>query len=286
MNAILITMSDLYFFPGKVCIASIKKYCNNRIFVGDLGLSLENKRYLNSLDNVEVISFPNELKDIIQIDRWPVEYLIKYTSIWTMPKEFKRILCLGSDMIVQKNLDELFEIDLENYAFAASVENDGNTTRRFKLFTQLPADRVYCNAETLLINREYIQEHYSLNEFFDMFKKYQQEYVFFDQDFINYCFYGKIKPISILYNFQISQTYKTECFYDGLENASIIHFSCVPKPWNYKCKPQWVKLYYDLINEDDKKEIISVLYKSIIMRAPIVVAKFIRDIIRKLRRNY
>lgn len=272
MHYYFIPTSDQYILPCLNLIETIKKHDKDYyIYIGDLGVSQNNYNLITKTVNLKckLVSLPNKYLPMIINTKWPKGYLVKLVLPWVIDLRINKILCLGADMLLNNSISELFDLPLDGYAMAACFEMSGNLADdRINLFKNLPADKLYVNAETLMINCTYMREQYSEKFIMEEFCKMQDELEFYDQDFINCLFYKKINVLSPIYNCQLRELSNSEESILGLNNVKIVHYSANPKPWDWKCRPSWIKNYYQLSGEIYKREIYKVYVKSCFLYYP------------------
>jgi len=161
-----------------------------------------------------------------------------------LPADVDKILYLDGDMVCRKNLADLWNIDLNEYAVGAVHDCDEVTQTKDNRLPY-PMETGYFNAGMLLINLDYWRKNKSYSLFIECIVKYQNEIVFHDQDVLNICFWDKKKWLPLSYNFQSSfihlAEYRTD--YSTIANEieatkydpAIIHYVSSSKPWNVNC---------------------------------------------------
>ena len=197
----------------------------------------------------------------------------------SLPDIVKNSKCLyiDTDVIVCKDLRELFDIDLEGY-YIAGVKAAGFYSSEKAMseradYLKIPKFDQYVNAGILMMNLEEIRKDNLIPEFKESIKlklRYQ------DQDVINKVCYGKIKIIPpkynslTMYNKSNSNTYESDeyaflrkCYtkdewITAITDPTIIHYANNIKPWEsfavYFSNVWWKYLYkmnsfYDCLDE-------------------------------------
>ena len=175
-------------------------------------------------------------------------------------KNYTKVLYLDGDVIVNRDISDLYDISLNNYLLGVSVaigpqyafrKNNPlktlNTNMQDYWYNILnihdPSN--YFNAGMLLIN---IQEFNKQNIISKLFKKVKfiKNPPGVDQDLLNAVCQGKVKVISNAYNFidhsskrDLSNYLSSEIYNDYLiasKNPAIIHYADIYKPWNdFRC---------------------------------------------------
>lgn len=135
-----------------------------------------------------------------------------------------RVVYLDSDIIVHGNLDDLFQLDMQNKPLAAVKDVDGWSF----------------NAGVLVIDNDYWKKQDLVSQFFEYGKK--QDLPNADQSILNHFFISNYLPLSAKYNYPIGSDYIAT--YDAnlvpgfqqimkdVTNPVIIHYSSKDKPWN------------------------------------------------------
>jgi lipopolysaccharide biosynthesis glycosyltransferase len=167
-----------------------------------------------------------------------------------------KVLYLDSDVIIQKDLRDLFETNIEdNYAAAVKdfvqVDNDLNINN-------------YFNSGVMLLNLKLMRENDSSAAMLNI-NKSVENLKFMDQDCFNIYFHNKVKLLPVIYNcfynlsLQNEEKYTLErinrCFetnYSSLADIKkasyIIHMVGYDKPWIY-----FDSVFYHEWNEYYKK---------------------------------
>lgn len=160
-----------------------------------------------------------------------------------LPQNIEKVLYLDCDMIITKNLFEMWNTDIENYSIAGVP--DLFCMFYTKIFEILEYSETfeYINAGMLLINLEYWRKHNLMNVFIDFYKKNHDKLSFHDQDIINGTLYDSKLLLPIKYNvidfYYFSKRenlfqYQNEVN-EAMINPVIIHYTSRDKPWFKTC---------------------------------------------------
>ena len=164
-------------------------------------------------------------------------------------EDVDRLLYLDPDIVCQKNIEELYNIDLEDKIIAGSI----NMLKRDVMFLKeiicntirIPIESDYINSGMLLIDTKKYREFISINTLKDFLKENKNILEYQDQDAINILFNKKIKIVDNNWNYQINAA---DWWNIHLDNA-IIHYSESKKPWKedyddtYRAMPYYNLLY-------------------------------------------
>jgi lipopolysaccharide biosynthesis glycosyltransferase len=148
-----------------------------------------------------------------------------------------KVLYLDGDVIIQKDLSELFEMNINDY-YAGVVKDFIMIDNDLKI-------KNYFNAGVMLFNLKLMRENDSASALFNIVKS-ADKLEFHDQDCFNIYFHNNVKLLPVIYNFflQREEKYSLEhinkCFetnYSSLndikKDSFIIHLVGYDKPWIY-----------------------------------------------------
>lgn len=171
-----------------------------------------------------------------------------------LPDDLEKIIYLDGDVVVDKPLKYLWEIDMSNYAIAGVTD----MSEMIHDYHRLGYDTKfgYFNAGVLVINLKYWREHNVIENFMDIIINQPERIKLHDQDILNIVFYNRKLVLPLRYNVQSGFLYKPEYqqmdyerYKDELHSAiysgMIIHFCNEIKPWHKDCKNplkrKWIK---------------------------------------------
>lgn len=166
-----------------------------------------------------------------------------------------KCLYLDSDIIVNEDLQELYEVELGSEYIAGVrdlwidlMDESAKEQRRIKV--NLPSMEQYINAGVLLFNLRKIRNDNLTERFCDHMKI---DYPYEDQDIVNVCCYGHIKRLPAKWNLftlfmgQIDELEKKgiapDTIFDMKEKKGIIHYATpFIRPWEserFICNDAW-----------------------------------------------
>ena len=151
-----------------------------------------------------------------------------------------RVLYLDSDMIVHDKLDDLFSLDLQDYAIAAVQDHD-----MYGLVSTF-------NSGMLLIDIKKWREKHSTQSLLELTAQHH-EHVYGDQGILNMYFGDQWLHLDKEYNFMVgmdqflhlngnSEWYKSS--YYGHHFPKIIHYTAEYKPWTHLTLTRYRKLWW------------------------------------------
>lgn len=153
-----------------------------------------------------------------------------------LDKSIDRILYLDCDMIVVGAVKELFELELDDYALAATLDcMPFNSTHRFQLHMEAD-ERTFCSG-FMLINLEYWRKNNAVEKLLEYSKRDRAQVWLHDQDSLNYVFKKKWYLLPPKWN-KVSVCFLPSIdgvpyfdVYEYVYHPKIIHFSSEAKPW-------------------------------------------------------
>ena len=171
-------------------------------------------------------------------------------NISNILKNVDKVLYLDSDLIINKDISELFELDISSF-YAAVARRPGfiNKPLRYtfsslRYSTGIP-NNCYFNSGVMLLNLKKMRLENVTEKLIDIVRN--AFYPFIDQDPLNEVFLGKVLFVSYIYNFnahvlflrdfqklnkeEFSNKYADEK--DCIQDQKIFHFSGIYKPWKY-----------------------------------------------------
>lgn len=172
-----------------------------------------------------------------------------------------KCIYLDSDIIVKKDLSDLFAINLDGMYLAGVLSEGIHTDKVYaenlcKLIG-LNDVNTYINAGVLLMDLQKLRNDGVINLWMKLIKK---EFPAQDQDILNLTCYGKIKTIPLKYNAMTkcralncrseninAKTYSKEEIWEARTDPTIIHYADKIKPWNNKnvlFAEQWWEIVY------------------------------------------
>jgi len=209
---------------------------------------LENKYNNLAIELVDMGDYFSNVNTTIPHITVPTYYRLMAAEL--LPTVDKCIY-LDSDIIVDRNLASLYEIELDGYYMAGAKalawhlpeKNNYSEVREFGLYDSSK----YINAGAILLNLKKIRED-NMTEV--LLSHVDKNYPCQDQDILNLLFYPNIKIIPLKYNFMVPRivgnafsleqklrVYSAEEILDAKTNPCVIHYCTEEKPWNDLSSP-------------------------------------------------
>lgn len=198
---IVINTDDNYIQHTMATLCSL--YENNReheIVLHVLQKELSNKaiNYLEAIssryDNKAIFYTVNDnlLKGVQFRKNRPLSMAAYYRLLLSsiLPKDLEKVLYLDCDMIVMRDISEIFNIELDDYALAATLDSFPYTNKhRLQLHMEV-GERTFCSG-IMLVNLKYWREHNVEKGLLEYAKRKREEVYLHDQDVLNYYFKKK-----------------------------------------------------------------------------------------------
>ncbi|NDW18226.1 glycosyltransferase family 8 protein [Dysgonomonas sp. 216] len=251
MNIALCTDNN-YVMPCGITIISLLE--NNRdnkivLHIVGMGLSDYSKGKLSDI----IAQYKNASVFFYEMDEdflKPYGFLLgnsKYLSFATyirlflgdlLPADVKKVLYLDSDIIIAKNLIELWNTDITGYSVAGIPDLGAFDPHVFETLGY-PSKFEYVNAGVLLINLSYWREKNLIKVFLEFYKNKYSKLTMNDQDIINGTLYDsklllpiKFNVIDFYYLTKKRNVYQyQDDINEAIEDPVIIHFNSINKPW-------------------------------------------------------
>ena len=234
---ILCATDDNYCVPLSVLITSIiankDKDRKIRFFIIDGGITEEKKKKLYSLssDCVDIIILSVSIEEQLQQYELPDESyhsVAMYYRVFAseiLPNDVDRILYLDCDMIVKKDLIDLYNENFDNN-LAIGCRDIHEKQCRERLGLDL-----YINSGMMMINLKGWREENIQSRFVDYIRGNSESIVWHDQDIINCVLSGRIKITDNRWNVQVCTFCDSEEQNIIGRDGFIIHYISSKKPW-------------------------------------------------------
>lgn len=262
-NIAIMTMSSDEYAPYlgvylKSILNTASPQHNYDILVFERNISERNKRLLKMIcqDSANIsLRFFNMnakmagVKFFVAAAHFAVEAYYRLLLPWTLP-HYKKIIAMDCDIVVKKDLAELYKEDIDEVAMAAvkdytySAMLNGVFGADYELeyakkTLKMKNPYNYINTGVLLLNLPYIRQSYTENYVVSFCQK--KKFHFQEQDAMNVLLEGKIKFLDMRWNHTVSlnpnavRAMENFCAESALQkirsDSYILHFYAHPKPW-------------------------------------------------------
>lgn len=267
---ILVTLNSNYLKTLVVMLKSLalsNKHRRFNVYVMNDSLSKENIEYLrtNVSKGVNIIDLKvnkDEFSNVPITKRYPKEMYYRILASYYLPKRVNKILYLDPDLVVINRIDRLYNINLDNYYFAAASHVWGIVQTFNRLRLRMNKDNVYINSGVMLMNIKLLRREQDKQDVYNFIKKNAKKLMLPDQDVISGLYANKILPLDpYVYNMTeklLNQSYFMPHINERWieENSVIIHYCGRNKPWKAKYKGSLNKFYnfYESIELKNKMQ--------------------------------
>lgn len=283
---VVFATDDNYVVPTYLAAYSMLKNlgdnCSASIYIMVPGtLTEKSKSILESLKNIgnceiKLLNMENEFSNI----KMRISYISCATYYRLLLaeylKQYAKCVYLDSDIIVNCDVAELYDLNLEGNYLAGVVateptfpEKSSAEKKQYAEMLHIKSVDKYINAGILVMNLEAIRQDSMCDRFMSLVEK---NYPFQDQDILNAACYGKIMFLPRKYNVgPLKRNVKEEKNFTEehrieIESAyrtpAIVHYAQPQKPWLSRSFPMasyWWKYYDDIdakFREDNLDEFI------------------------------
>lgn len=220
------------------------------VYILTKGLSKENTDKLNKLaslyqQTITMIELDSNTFTACPIKEDDPVSIVAYYRLalpFVLPTDIHKVLYLDVDMIVNKQIDNLYSIDINDVALSACVDLNIDEVTLSKV--GVPKEQ-YFNSGVLLINLDFWRRSHIAEGCFKFIIDNPDLITYWDQDALNATLHNVIPFMDITYNFlttnlekQFYNDYSDEIKQRVLQCAqqpTIIHFTAGEKPWKTIC---------------------------------------------------
>lgn len=244
---ILITMDNRYIEPARVMLSSLQRKEKNTHFdVYVLHSSLTDK----SIDALKRVLDPaRSILHSIRIDddllayapttdRYPVEMYFRIFAARYLPKDLDRILYLDPDLVINRRIDDLYNMPIDGYLMAAATHVREMMRKINVLRLDMHEHGTYINSGVLLLNLDALRKEQDYEKVFEYIKKYKNMLMLPDQDILSGLYSDRVLPIDA-YRYNMTERLFRYCRSEDdsknvnwiRANSAIIHYCGRNKPW-------------------------------------------------------
>lgn len=261
--SILMVSSNEYLPYCVVCITSImenaKEDYNYDILVMQSTLSIGSIEILKSIERnyrncsircVDLKEYLEEFKSVPTEQRITKDIYYRTIAPFVL-ENYKKMIVIDIDLVVNADLSELYNLDIEDYMAAAVRDivicgflNGANKIEEKYYFEECKLSNPYnyINTGIMLQNYNKIRECYTIKKFIEVFSR--KKYHIQEQDSMNLLFDGNVKFLNIEwnvnpYNYQVKKKWiaaaPVEMYKEytiARNNPKIVHWAGSIKPWN------------------------------------------------------
>lgn len=172
-----------------------------------------------------------------------------------LPENIHKVIYLDCDIVVRKDIKELWEIELGNVALGAVFQTPlASIEDRNRL--NISDEFGYFNAGVLLINLTLWRNDNIMDKCMHYMSKNRDLIIYHDQDILNAVLFDNVVAIPFKWNMMTHYFFKTNKWVNILEkktileiqkeqkDPSLIHYVFVPKPWDKNCDHPFKNEYF------------------------------------------
>lgn len=257
---ILVTLNSNYLKPLKVMLTSL--FLNNddesfTIYLMHSSIKQEEIQRIDQFINehgsqlVEVHVDDTHFSEAPVLLHYTKEMYYRLLAYKFLPPRLDRILYLDPDILVINSVRQLYQLDMEEYLFAAAYHDKISVKEINKLrLTPYEID-VYYNSGVLLMNLELQRQTIDEKIIYEFVEKNRARLIMPDQDILNALYAKKIKALDeTIYNYdaRFYNYYKLKssgkCDMDFIiHNTVFLHFCGKKKPWQKNYSGKFHSLY-------------------------------------------
>ncbi|MBW4424537.1 MAG: glycosyltransferase family 8 protein [Nostoc desertorum CM1-VF14] len=179
-----------------------------------------------------------------------------------LPKQFNKAIYIDSDVIVQGNIEQLWDIDIGEYYLLAAQDMGApyvSSPRGLINYQNLgiSPESKYFNSGVLVMNLKKWREDQIFEKLMEYLRINKQYVRWHDQDGLNAILAGKWGELEPKWNqmpylFQYSSwqdsPFTEDVFNQLINNPDIIHFSTKDKPWHDSCNHPYKDLFFQYLD--------------------------------------
>lgn len=164
-----------------------------------------------------------------------------------LPPDIDRVIYLDCDTVITGSLETLWNMDLQNKAFAAVPDLDNIRNIEMGL-----GNTPTFNSGVMVINLKKWRQEGTTIKLFRFLEKFPEKIKFHDQDALNEVLLNDILELPVKWNLTTPyiriQAGKNEASHNLLEIPAIIHFNGNVKPWHYRLRHPYKHYYYKYLS--------------------------------------
>lgn len=275
---ILLTFDDNYVLQASELILSIKCNTKQKICFIVMVESLSDKS-IDNLSNLDIpiiiYSIDSNIFDLKKDSKWPYIIFAKLIAPYIIEEEMEYLYYMDCDFLCINNIDSMFDVRFEQL-IAMCPELSGNMVHHSSLCDM---KENYANCGFVIYNCKNFKERYDKSEIIESINSKMDEFVCYEQDFMNYYFKGDIRLLNqILFNNQVHEYFRQFKLKGLIKNTIFIHFSW-KKPWNNDANIKSIKLY---LRKCKTKEMKSKVKRALFIHYLLIIPRFIMRVWNKV----
>jgi lipopolysaccharide biosynthesis glycosyltransferase len=208
--------------------------------------------------------------------------------------ELNKAIYLDSDLIIESDIGELWQININDYYLAGVDTSCFELTSVYKNRIGLNKNALYVNGGVLLMNLSAMRRDNIVKLMIENAGKLGDKVTWVDQDVINFSLQNKIKTLDVRFNWnhEFHEKYPQQT-----SKAVISHFSGIAKPWSvnricyHAAKEHYFYYlkktpYHDFIKRYRRERLYKCIIPYLIEIIKFILPKRILNLIRYMRNKY
>jgi lipopolysaccharide biosynthesis glycosyltransferase len=246
-----------------VSVSSLYYYNNSNellIYILDGGISDKSKAIFKNFSESGGFKIIFVTVDISLFDNFLVDGHISRAAYYRisipdlLPEEHKRALYLDCDIVLNENIDALWNQNLQGHAIAAVPEFDNQRNIEMGL-----GNTKTFNSGVLLLDLKKWRTEGIAGKVLDFIKKNPGKIKFHDQDALNAVLVNDWLQLPIKWNLTFKYIAKRNLIQDQellkqIDKPAIIHFNESFKPWHFQLRHPYKYLYKRFLKKTPFKE--------------------------------
>ena len=206
---------------------------SNKAILKEMEKKYDNKIIITEIEEKGFADCPIRQGDHVSIAAY---YRLLAPNV--LPKDIDKILYLDCDIIVNNDIEGLYTQDINNYAYAAVIDEDNeNVEKHARLGYSI--EMPYINSGVLLMNLKYWRENNVVERCFNYIAENPKKVILHDQDTLNAVLNKEVLLLPVCFNLQTAMLYRRAILNAKTKNEvetakfspTIIHYTGVGKPW-------------------------------------------------------
>lgn len=197
----------------------------------------------------------DKFRGLLVSDRITIDTYFRLAIPALLDPRINRAIYLDCDIIVLGSLRPLWEMDLQNKAFAAVPEYSNARNREMGL-----GETKTFNAGVMVIDVDKWRREKISERVFTYLAEHPENIKFHDQDALNGALINEILEIPLKWNvttpFVRLRPGDSQALYESADKPVIIHFNEVVKPWHYRLRHPFKSYYYKYLRRTPYKEFV------------------------------
>ncbi|SOB91153.1 lipopolysaccharide biosynthesis glycosyltransferase [Ureibacillus xyleni] len=260
---IVLAPDNNYVVPACAVITSVLE--NNtsgssiHFYILDNDISNENKKNLdmaikkNNLTSLSYLQINSSLIEGKVVNGHISEAAYYRILLPQILFEIKKVIYLDCDVIVKKDIKQLWDINIDDYAIAAVGIKDFSHSS----IIGLPSDAPYFNSGVMLMNLKKWREENLLEKVLNFIRNNPDKLLLWDQDALNAVLYNNWLELDIKWNvrtviFTLDKgmlKLSSGELQDIRHNPYIIHYTTESKPWHFLNNHPLKKEFFEYLDK-------------------------------------